>query len=794
MNISGAQRLLAEMKRRRVFRASAAYGAAAFVFLQVVDLLAEGLGLPESLLTGSTIAALVGLPVVAALSWIFDISDGRIERTRAATSAELAEVMGEARLRRWGAGLLGLGGVGLLIMGVATVSGGAWLLTLRNRDAVFAAGALPRIEQMVQDEAYLEAFQLATQVSATVGADEVRADLWDVMSRKVSIDSEPSGAAVYSRAFGTDEAWTELGNTPLVDVQVPRAILQWRVERDGFVDAEKVASSSRVSALTFVLQAVDSPDSAMTHVAGRAVGLFALAGVRATPSVAVSDFLIDRFEVSNAEYARFVEAGGYERPEFWTEPFHDGDAALTFEQAVSRFRDTTGRPGPATWAFGTFPDGEGQLPVGGVSWYEAGAYAAFVGKQLPSIYHWYLADNDSDLQGIPGFLLALANYEGSAPHAARDARALGAHGAYDMAGNMREWTANASEDGRLALGGAWSDPGYLYLIPSTLDPFDRDPGNGFRTMRLMGDLQDPGVVWGPLPRVPVPDPREIEPVSDDVYRVFTRFFESEALPLEPTIDEVQDSSPHWTRQRISFAAGYGSERVTALLYLPKSARPPYQTIIFMGGAGSFSQRPSDTESQIQSWSDMEYLIRGGRAVLFPLWNGSYERGVDGFSITGASAAALREKTIEWVKELRQSIDYLESRDDIDGAKIGYQGTSNGAVWGPILMALEPRLKTGILLGGGFVAINVEASPIPPEIDAVHYAPRVRVPVLMMNGRYDAIFPYENSQAPMFRALGTPEAQKRHLTYDSGHSSYGWSADLYREGLAWLDGLFGEPAR
>ncbi len=65
---------------------------------------------------------------------------------------------------------------------------------------------------------------------------------------------------------------------------------------------------------------------------------------------------------------------------------------------------------------------------------------------------------------------------------------------------------------------------------------------------------------------------------------------------------------------------------------------------------------------------------------------------------------------------------------------------------------------------------------------------------MMNGRYDAVFPYEFSQVPFFEALGTPASQKKHLTFPSGHSSYGWNTELAAESIAWLDELFGEPVR
>jgi fermentation-respiration switch protein FrsA (DUF1100 family) len=82
--------------------------------------------------------------------------------------------------------------------------------------------------------------------------------------------------------------------------------------------------------------------------------------------------------------------------------------------------------------------------------------------------------------------------------------------------------------------------------------------------------------------------------------------------------------------------------------------------------------------------------------------------------------------------------------------------------------------------------------MPPEIDGLNYAPRVTIPVLMLNGRNDAIFPYETSQLPLYRILGTPPDAKRHVVYSGGHSSFGWTNELIREGLDWLDRHFGPP--
>ena len=74
------------------------------------------------------------------------------------------------------------------------------------------------------------------------------------------------------------------------------------------------------------------------------------------------------------------------------------------------------------------------------------------------------------------------------------------------------------------------------------------------------------------------------------------------------------------------------------------------------------------------------------------------------------------------------------------------------------------------------------------MDPFHFLPRVRIPVLMVDGRYDAIFPYEASQIPMFNLLGTPPDQKRHIVVESAHCPP--RATFYREALTWLDRYLG----
>src|SRR2546426_8577518 len=73
--------LVAELKRRRVFRALVGYGIAAFAVLQIIEPVMHGLHWPDAVLSYIVVALAVGFPVVLMLAWIFDVNEGRIERT-----------------------------------------------------------------------------------------------------------------------------------------------------------------------------------------------------------------------------------------------------------------------------------------------------------------------------------------------------------------------------------------------------------------------------------------------------------------------------------------------------------------------------------------------------------------------------------------------------------------------------------------------------------------------------------------------------------------------------------------
>ena len=89
----------------------------------------------------------------------------------------------------------------------------------------------------------------------------------------------------------------------------------------------------------------------------------------------------------------------------------------------------------------------------------------------------------------------------------------------------------------------------------------------------------------------------------------------------------------------------------------------------------------------------------------------------------------------------------------------------GAEIAPLFLAVEPRISLAVLYIAGF-----NRQPSLPEADPVNFAPRVKVPVLMLNGRFDFFFPTATSQEPMFKLLGTPAEHKRRVVYESAHRS------------------------
>jgi TolB-like protein/Tfp pilus assembly protein PilF len=165
--LHGYQRFFAELKRRRVFRVAAVYGATAFVVVQAADVLQEALLLPGAFLTGVAVLALLGFPIAIVLAWAYERTSDGVVRTDAATTQELADIVAQPASRRWPSGLLAL-------VGIVALAAAAWLTLVRGPSSADEGAATTADASAVAAGASRQAVAVLP-FADLVGTDESRA-------------------------------------------------------------------------------------------------------------------------------------------------------------------------------------------------------------------------------------------------------------------------------------------------------------------------------------------------------------------------------------------------------------------------------------------------------------------------------------------------------------------------------------------------------------------------------------------------------------------------------------------
>ena len=638
--------------------------------------------------------------------------------------------------------------------------------------------AIPQASQYLETSRPLAALTLVRTAERYAPASPELIRLQeDLVVLPYTIETTPPGADLYATDYADINAadlahWEHLGRSPLTTDRLPRdGFFRIRVVKDGYQPVEVSTRANR--SLQVALHTNEATPAGMVWIpsAPRQPQPLLVLSVR-VPTVPIPAAWLDRNEVTNRQFMEFVNAGGYTNQDYWKESLVKDGKSLTWKEAMNVFTDAAGRPGPSTWD-GKYPDGEADFPVGGVSWYEASAYAVFARKSLPTVYHWYWAAGI----GITSQIIPWSNFGLKGPMRAGSTLGLGPYGNYDMAGNVKEWTMNSSEEKRFILGGGWNEPSYMFQQGDARSPWDREATFGFRCAQDVSELS--AELKGEVVKAER-NRRGEPPVDDGTFKHYLdtlSYDHKAALDAKVLPNRVNDASQRWRREDISFRAAYSNDQVILHLYIPKDAAPPYQAVFYSAGNNMrFSKDPDAVFSRLTDW-----VVRSGRMIVLPAYAGTLDRSQ---TPPPEGRDMERDLGIKSVQDAGRAIDYLETRPDIDTSKIAFVGVSFGAGLGLKIVAVEPRFKAAVLLSLGYTPDGGYA-----EVDSWNYAPRVTIPVRMISGEDDSMAPVETSQKPMFEALGSPD--KSYLHHPGGHVDFINQQNVITETLDWLDAKLGK---
>ena len=720
-----------KLKQSKVFKVLSGYAIAAFVTVQVASLVSDSFGLEEEFMQNIIIVFLVILPFIALVAWAASSKYGTFK-------------------------ILGIS-LFLLFTGYGTGSY-IWVNSYM----------LPQVKDYLSEDDNVSAWLTSSKINSFAPFFSSISNDSDDISALAEIKTQQDGVSISWRAYASNDEWRLIGRSPIQPLRLPRGILQFKLEKEGYETSYFSSSNPSLklynspvefgwSLEPINIQPQGSIPPGMTYIQG---GNFipALTGAGVDP-VYLHPFYIDKFEVTNKDFKGFMDAGGYSNSQYWVEmDFIQDGVSLSFEQAQEIMIDSTGMTGPAGWEVGTYLQGTENKPVTGISWYEALAYARYKGNILPPMYHWAKAafPPDEIISPISPKLLKTSNF--SREKIKDIGQGEGAYGTFDMAGNAKEWVWNIFGGRGLTLGGAFDEPTYLASQTSPQPRMDRSLKNGFRTARLINP-RDLNPFGDPIETQAPKDLSFYKPMSDEVFKVYSRSFEVDSSKPKSKVIYVDDSHPIWIKERISIEVGYNEEMMDMLIFKPKNSFGPSSPVVIHPGSNYYSTPPEIDDINPGEFS-LDFLIKSGKTLVWPAWKGSLNR-MPAIRSGGDRMRDFRNLYIAWVSDTDKTLDYLETRNDIDTDNIFYLGMSYGALFNTHTLLFENRYKGAILYVGGVFPTY------PPLVDGINHMPRIDTPFLMLNGEQDYLVP-KSAAMYFYQSTGTPEKDKKIVFYDSGH--------------------------
>lgn len=212
------------------------------------------------------------------------------------------------------------------------------------------------------------------------------------------------------------------------------------------------------------------------------------------------------------------------------------------------------------------------------------------------------------------------------------------------------------------------------------------------------------------------------------------------LALRDSVQLVKDTTT-FKEYNISFYS-VNFKKVTGLLSIPKNVRKPIPVIILLHGAG-------DSKSVDYIEYGNNFLLNNHYAVLRIDISKHGDRFEDEYDLTftGDSRYWSREIITQTVFDLSRTVDFIETRPELDAKKIGFMGISLGGITGTIFTGVEKRVKVPVIVlaGGQFnlmygkKALTAEAKDFTSIIEPLNFVEQIAPrPLLMINAEEDEI--------------------------------------------------------
>lgn len=584
---------------------------------------------------------------------------------------------------------------------------------------------------------------------------------FDKVTYPTYITTQPDSVPVYVR-YGDQNHWIELENSPIDTLHVPWAYggkafqLKFKL-KDRFIFSTYDRSGK------FNFESIEEYPLDHAIIPGFEDNMMTLPGIN-FDNVSLETFSISKTEVTNEEFQKFVNDGGYKDSTYWDFPIIIDGINYTFNNSIEKFIDKHGQSGPKNWSYGRFSNDIKNQPVTGVSWFEARAYAKYKNLKLPNIFQWLTA------AGLSGFVsdlpdISKSNLESTYLWDANDSRCLNIFEIKNIAGNVREWTTNPngkSNDKYSILGGSYFDNSYSFNDYYSLSPFDRGVGNGFRVVKSSSldnsDLADNMVINFNNRNVLLDDD-----VSDDVFSIYKNQFNYEPYDLDTKIDTTYKNTNYIT-YRFQLTPAYKSdEELHGYVIYSKQSKLPLKPIIQFPTAGAIFSETDEgiIDNAIQEYN---YLLVEGYAVICPVYFSTYNRKKTIKTWWANESEEYKNTIIHIGKDYKRSIDFIFSKTEFDVKNLSYMGYSWGSIMSNIMLAIDERVQFAFICAGG---LQVQKSK--QEIDPAIFTRRITIPVMSITGKNDGIFDYENSQIPMQKLLGTPIEDQEIIVLDNiGH--------------------------